>query len=71
MIGENVKQLAALYPAFFERELSYDVTNIIRFRDFISHHYEKLDYQIIYETCTNDLPIFSKAVYDYLGISST
>jgi uncharacterized protein with HEPN domain len=68
VIGENVKQIAALYPAFFENELPYDVDNIIRFRDFISHHYEKLDYHIIYETCTAQLPPFTKAVHQYLGL---
>lgn len=40
-IGENVKQIAAIDPTFFEEDLPFDVDNIIRFRDFISHHYEK------------------------------
>ena len=29
---------------------------IIRFRDFISHHYEMLDYEIIYQICNEYLP---------------
>jgi uncharacterized protein with HEPN domain len=68
VIGENVKQIETRYPDFFEKDLLYDVKNIIRFRDFISHHYEKLDYQIIYETCTDQLPPFSRAVHAYLGL---
>lgn len=66
VIGENVKQIETLYPDFFEKDLPYDVDNIIRFRDFISHHYEKLDYEIIYEICTKSLPPFGKAVHAYL-----
>jgi uncharacterized protein with HEPN domain len=70
VIGENVKQLETLYPDFFEKDLPYDVDDIIRFRDFVSHHYEKLDYQIIYEICTKSLPHFSRAVHAYLGLSA-
>jgi len=29
---------------------------IIRFRDFISHHYEMLDFEIVYEICKDYLP---------------
>jgi uncharacterized protein with HEPN domain len=66
VIGENVKRLKSRYPDFFEQDLPYNADLIVRFRDFISHHYEKLDHQIIYETCVNHLPSFSKAVDDYL-----
>lgn len=70
VIGENVKQIVTLYPDFFEKDLPYDVDDIIRFRDFVSHHYEKLDYEIIYEICTKSLPHFSRAVHVYLGSSA-
>ena len=66
VIGENVKQLEGLYPSFFDTDVPYDVSEIIRFRDFISHHYEKLDYQIIYETCISYLSDFHKAIDNYL-----
>lgn len=66
VIGENVKQIEALYPSFFETELPYVVNDIIRLRDFISHHYEKLDYQIIYETCTKHVHEFTLAINKYL-----
>lgn len=71
VIGENVKQIERLYPHFFENNLPYDVDDIIRFRDFISHHYEKLDYQIIFEICTRSLPPFRRVIDAYLGLSNT
>jgi len=55
-IGENIKsllrkenQLEKKYP-----EIEWD--KIVRFRDFISHHYEMLDYEIVFEICLKYLP---------------
>lgn len=55
-IGENIKsivrkdnQLEKKYP-----EIEWD--KIVRFRDFISHHYEMLDYEIVFEICQKYLP---------------
>ncbi|MBA4154838.1 HepT-like ribonuclease domain-containing protein [Flavobacterium sp.] len=55
-IGENTKTILAKkwldeseYP-----EIHWD--RIVRFRDFISHHYEMLDYEIVFEICKNYLP---------------
>ena len=55
-IGENCKSIigknwliASDYP-----EIPWD--KIIRFRDFLSHHYEMLDYEIVFEICKNYLP---------------
>ena len=35
---------------------------IIRFRDFISHHYEMLDYEIVYEIGKIYLPQLESAI---------
>jgi uncharacterized protein with HEPN domain len=39
------RRSAALYPY-----------PIIRFRDFISHHYDKADHEVLFDLCKNDLP---------------
>ena len=56
-IGENCKSIITKkslnttnYP-----EIQWD--KIIRFRDFISHHYEMLDYEIVFEICKNYIPV--------------
>jgi uncharacterized protein with HEPN domain len=41
------RRSAALYPY-----------PIIRFRDFISHHYDKADHEVLFDLCKNDLPDF-------------
>ena len=50
-IGENVKKINKIDPSFFSHQLKFDTNNIIRFRDFISQHYEKLDSEIVFEIC--------------------
>ena len=35
---------------------------IIKFQDFISHHYEKLDYEVIFNICEIDLPPFKEVI---------
>jgi len=36
--------------------------NIMKLRDIISHHYEHVDHEIIYDICKNHLPNLKKAV---------
>jgi uncharacterized protein with HEPN domain len=46
-IGENVKRIQNLIPGLQLKYPSINWDDIIRFRDFISHHYEFLDF----DTC--------------------
>ena len=55
-LGENLKQIELKAPEFLERHSEIDWEKIIRFRDFISHHYEKLESEIIFEICTVFIP---------------
>jgi uncharacterized protein with HEPN domain len=48
-IGENIKKIEDLQPGFCDDELHIEVGNIIRFRDLISHHYEQMDIQIVFD----------------------
>ncbi len=61
-IGENVKKLLKIHPELETKYAHVEWNKIIRFRDFISHHYEKLDYEIIYEICADSLPLLKKVV---------
>jgi len=55
-IGENVKRIIKNDDLFISKYPEIEWDKIIRFRDFISHHYEKLDYEVIFEICKTDLP---------------
>jgi uncharacterized protein with HEPN domain len=67
VIGENIKKISKYHPDFFESILSFDTNNIIRFRDFISHHYEKLDIDIIFEICKNDISDLKQKIQTFLS----
>lgn len=55
-IGEKVKRIELHDPEFFACR-GIDPVPIIRFRDFISHHYEEIDHQIIFTICNTHLPL--------------
>ena len=56
-IGENIKRLLKRKPDLISRYPSINWNEIIQFRDFISHHYELLDYEIVYTICKAHLPV--------------
>lgn len=55
-IGELMKKISQKKPELFNSYPEINWKNIIRFRDFISHHYDMLDYEIVFEICKNNLP---------------
>lgn len=65
-LGENIKKIESLHPGYVDHKLSIDVDNIIRFRDIISHHYEKLDSEIIYDIILGQIPSLKEAVKNHL-----
>lgn len=60
-LGENIKIIYRQDPALFA-DIQNEVISIIRFRDIISHHYEKLDANIVYEICRDYLPLFQQKI---------
>lgn len=55
---ENIKKLEEL--GIIESAETY--SDMIRFRNFIVHRYEKVDIEIVYSIIKNKLPLFSKFV---------
>jgi uncharacterized protein with HEPN domain len=55
-IGENIKNTSRKSTFLQDNYPQIEWDKIIRFRDFISHHYEMLDYEIVFEICQNYLP---------------
>ena len=55
-IGVNVKNISKKHPNIIENHSEIEWNNIIRFRDFISHHYDMLDYEIVFQICDVFLP---------------
>jgi uncharacterized protein with HEPN domain len=65
-LGENFRKIEKLQPGFTQEYIHADVEKIIKFRDLISHHYEKLDIDIIYETCRDKIPELLSSVKNFL-----
>jgi uncharacterized protein with HEPN domain len=64
-IGENIKKIEDLQPGFCDDELHIEVGNIIRFRDLISHHYEQMDIQIVFDIVQNHIPPLKESILNY------
>jgi uncharacterized protein with HEPN domain len=61
-IGENLKNTSRKNSLLQTNYPEIEWNKIIRFRDFISHHYEMLDYEIVYEICADYLPKLESVV---------
>jgi uncharacterized protein with HEPN domain len=68
-MGENFKKIDKLDSQFITGELKLDSTPIVRFRDLISHHYELLDYQVVYRICKIEIPAVITIVESYLHLN--
>lgn len=61
-LGESLKQIENKSPETFEKYSNVEWVKIIRFRDIISHHYEKLESEIIFDVCKNHLPLLKQSI---------
>ncbi len=66
-IGENIKNISRKHTLLEDNYPEIEWNKIIRFRDFISHHYEMLDYEIVYEIGENYLPKLEVVIKTELG----
>lgn len=55
-LGENLKQVEQKAPEILANHPEIEWIKIIRLRDIISHHYEKLQTEIVYEICIDFIP---------------
>ncbi len=55
-LGENLKRISQKHPSVIS-DLNYkEIDTVIRFRDYVSHHYEQLEHEVIFEICHNKIP---------------
>lgn len=65
-VGENLKNIFRKQTILEEKYPEIEWSKIIRFRDFISHHYEMLDYEIVFEIGKNYLPKLQTVIEEEL-----
>ena len=57
VIGESVRKIQKMDPSFLEPYSGVEWDKIARFRDLVSHHYDQLDHEIVYDICKVHIPI--------------
>ncbi|MBP1696606.1 MAG: hypothetical protein H6Q41_1794 [Deltaproteobacteria bacterium] len=62
VIGETVKQIQKTNPAFLQSDASIDWDKIVRFRDLVSHHYEHIDHEIVFDICHTHIPKLGEVI---------
>ena len=61
VVGEKIKKIEQLSPGFLKQH-GINAKQIIRMRDFLSHHYEDVDYASLLETCRELLPDLAQKI---------
>ncbi len=62
IIGELLKKIDKIDSSLFKKYSEIEWEKIMRLRDIISHHYEMIDHEIIYDICENHIPQVKVAV---------
>jgi uncharacterized protein with HEPN domain len=62
VVGEMIKQIEKRYRDFLNQYTEIEWDKIMRLRDIISHHYENMDHEIIYDVCKNHVPKLKRIV---------
>ena len=55
-VGESLKKIEKINYDIFVLYPQVEWNKIINLRDFISHHYDMLNHEIIFDICSNHIP---------------
>lgn len=56
VVGELLRKINKMDKSLLENYPEIEWDKIMRLRDIVSHHYEKLDHEIIFDICKNHIP---------------
>lgn len=62
VIGELVKRIQKKDRLLLNRHREIEWEKIARFRDLVSHHYEHVDHEIVYDICQNHIPMLKDMI---------
>ena len=62
VVGELLRKINKMDKSLLEKYPEIEWDKIIRLRDIVSHHYEKLDHEIIFDICKNHIPKLNTTV---------
>jgi uncharacterized protein with HEPN domain len=56
IVGELIKKIYKIDNSLLRRNPEIEWEKIMRLRDIISHHYEMIDHEIIFDICIHHIP---------------
>jgi len=56
VIGESVRKIQKMDSLFLDLYSDVEWDKIARFRDLVSHHYDQVDHEIVYDICKVHIP---------------
>jgi len=62
VVGELLKKINKMDKSILENYPEVEWDKIMRLRDIVSHHYEKVDHEIIFDICKNHVPRLKSTV---------
>ena len=55
-LTELIKRISQNHPEIIEALNYPHIQDVIKFRDYVSHHYEKLGHEIVFDICSKNIP---------------
>ena len=62
VIGESVRKIQKIDASFLQGYPHVEWTKIGRFRDLVSHHYDRIDHEIVYDICKVHIPTLKQTL---------
>ena len=63
VVGELLKKISKIDKSLLENYPEIEWDKVMRLRDIVSHHYEKVDHEIIFDVCKNHIPRLKSTIY--------
>ena len=63
VVGELLKKINKTDKSILENYPEIEWDKIMRLRDIVSHHYEKVDHEIIFDICTHHIPRLRSTIH--------
>lgn len=62
VIGELTKKIHKIDTSLLDEYTEVEWNKIIKLREIISHHYEMIDHEIIFDICENHIPLLKSTI---------
>ncbi|MBW8051484.1 MAG: DUF86 domain-containing protein [Cytophagales bacterium] len=67
IIGELLKKIHKQNSSFLDKYQQVEWQHIMKLRNIISHHYDQLDYEIIFDICENHITTLKETIQKILS----